>query len=75
MLGVDAVLFVSRPQGLVGVEGGSNFATLTNFVYEDMTVETLDDPRNRRTIGSIVDNYVPELTAPLAGWYIANISA
>jgi hypothetical protein len=75
MLGVDAVLFVSRPQGLVGVEGGSNFATLTNFVYEDMTVETLDDPRNRRTVGSIVDNYVPELTAPLAGWYIANIAS
>jgi hypothetical protein len=74
MLGLDAVLFVSRPQGLVGVEGGSNFATLTNFVYEDMTVETLDDPRNRRTVGSIVDNYVPELTAPLAGWYIANIA-
>ena len=75
ILGLDKVLFLSRPQGLVGVEGGANFATVTNFVYEDMTVETIDDPRNRRTVGSIVDNSVPELTAPLAGLYIANIGA
>lgn len=75
ILGVDKVLFVSRPQGLVGVEGGSNFATITNFVYEDMTVETFDDPKNRRTVGSIVDNSVPELTAPLAGIYVADISS
>lgn len=75
ILGEGRVLFVSRPQGLVGVEGGSNFATITNFVYEDMTVETFDDPKNRRTVGSIVDNSVPELTAPLAGIYVANIFA
>ena len=75
ILGVDKVLFVSRPQGLVGVEGGANFATITNFVYEDMTVETFDDPKNRRTVGSIVDNSVPELTAPLAGIYVADIAA
>jgi hypothetical protein len=75
ILGLDKVLFLSRPQGLVGVEGGANFATVTNFVYEDMTVETFDDPKNRRTVGSIVDNSVPELTAPLAGLYIANIGA
>lgn len=75
ILGDGKVLFLSRPQGLVGVEGGSNFATITNFVYEDMTVETFDDPKNRRTVGSIVDNSVPELTAPLAGVYVANIFA
>ncbi len=63
---------MSRPQGLVGVEGGSNFATISNFVYEDMTVETFDDPVNRRTRGSIVDNGTFELTAPLAGYYIAD---
>jgi hypothetical protein len=69
------VLFLSRPQGLVGVEGGANFATVTNFVYEDMTVETFDDPRNRRTVGSIVDNSVMEITAPLAGIFVDNIFA
>lgn len=75
ILATDAVLFLSRPQGLVGVEGGANFATVTNFVYEDMTVETFDDPRNRRTVGSIVDNSAMEITAPLAGIYVANIGA
>jgi hypothetical protein len=75
ILGDGAVLFVSRPGGLVGVEGGANFATISNFVYEDMTVETFDDPRNRRTVGSIVDNSIPELTAPLAGIYVANVFA
>ena len=75
ILGTDAVLFVSRPQGLTGVEGGSNFATITNFVYEDMTVETFDDPVNRRTRGSIVDNGTFELTAPLAGIFVDNIFA
>ena len=69
------MLFVSRPGGLVGVEGGANFATCTNFVYEDMTVETFDDPKNRRTSGSIVDNSVMEVTAPLAGIYVANIGS
>lgn len=69
------VLFLSRPAGLVGVEGGANFATVTNFVYEDMTVETFDDPKNRRTSGSIVDNSVMEITAPLAGIFVDNIFA
>jgi hypothetical protein len=74
ILPLDAVVFVSRPQGLMGVEGGANFATLTNFCYEDMTVETFDDPTNRRTRGSIVDNSTFELSAPLAGLYVADIS-
>lgn len=73
ILSTGAVLFVSRPQGLVGVEGGSNFATISNFVYEDMTVETFDDPINRRTRGSIVDNGTFEMTAPLAGYYVADV--
>ena len=75
MLGDGAILFLSRPGGLVGVEGGANFATCSHFVFEDMTVETFDDPINRRTRGSIVDNGVFELTAPLAGLYCANIFA
>ena len=75
MLGTDAVLFVSRPGGLTGAEGEANFATVTNFVFEDMTVESFDDPKNRRTQGSIVDNNKFEMTAPLAGWYIADIAS
>ena len=74
ILGENEVVFLSRPQGLVGVEGGGNFATITNFTYEDMTVETFDDPINRRTRGSVVDNSVFELTAPLSGLFVADIS-
>jgi len=65
------VVFVSRPGGLVGNEGPS-FSTATVFAYEDMTVETLDDPWNRRVRGSVTDNSAAVLTAPLSGLYIAD---
>jgi hypothetical protein len=68
------LVFVSRPNGLIGNEGPS-FSSLTVFAYEDMTVETLEDPWNRRIKGSVVDNSAIELTAPLASLYIADISA
>ena len=68
------VVFVSRPGGLIGNEGPS-FSSLSVFAYEDMTVETLEDPWNRRIKGSVVDNSAIELTAPLASLYIADISA
>jgi len=65
------MVFVSRPGGLVGNEGPS-FSTATVFAYEDMTVETLDDPWNRRVRGSVTDNSAVVLTAPLSGLYIAD---
>jgi len=68
------MVFVSRPGGLVGNEGPS-FSTLSVFAYEDMTVETSDDPWNRRTKGSVVDNSAIELTAPLSGLFIDDIAA
>lgn len=68
-----AMVFVSRPGGLVGNEGPS-FSTATIFAYEDMTVETLEDPWNRRVRGSVTDNSATVLTAPLSGLYIADIS-
>ena len=60
------IVFVSRPGGLVGNEGPS-FSTATVFAYEDMTVETLDDPWNRRVRGSVTDNSAVVLTAPQSG--------
>ena len=67
-----SVVFVSRPGGLVGNEGPS-FSSLTVFAYEDMTVETLEDPWNRRIKGSVVDNSAIELTAPLSAFYCLDI--
>lgn len=66
------IAFVSRPGGMVGNEGPS-FSTVTIFAYEDMTVETLDDPWNRRIRGSVTDNSAIELTAPLAAVYVADL--
>jgi hypothetical protein len=65
------MVFVSRPGGLVGNEGPS-FSTATVFAYEDMAVETLEDPWNRRVRGSVTDNSATVLTAPLSGLYIAD---
>ena len=69
-----AIAFVSRPGGLVGNEGPS-FSTVTVFAYEDMTVETMEDPWNRRVKGSVVDNSAIEMTAPLAAVYCADITS
>jgi hypothetical protein len=68
------MVFVSRPGGLVGNEGPS-FSTLTTFAYEDMTVETMEDPWNRRVRGSVTDNSAVVVTAPLSGLYIADANS
>lgn len=68
------MVFVSRPGGLVGNEGPS-FSSATVFAYEDMTVETLEDPWNRRVRGSVTDNSATVLTAPLSALYIADANS
>jgi len=63
------VYMLSRPGGIVApAYGGPSFSTCTLLVYEEMTVETLDDKNNRRTDGHIVDDYSPVLTAPASGF-------
>lgn len=74
LLGNNAV-FASRPNGLTGgVEGAPTFSTITAFVYEDMTVETKDDPDNRRMAGRVVDDYDIVLTAPISGYLVQDIT-
>lgn len=65
--------FVSRPSGLVGVEGANSFSTLQIFAYEDMTVEQFNDPMNRRIEGRVIDNSVSAIVAPVAGYAIGNV--
>jgi hypothetical protein len=67
----SGMYFVSRPGGLVGNEGPS-FSTCSVFAYEDMTVETLEDPWNRRIRGSVTDNSAVVITAPLSGLALAD---
>lgn len=51
-------------------DGAPTMNTMTLFVYEDMTVESKDDPDNRRTIGRVVDDTAEVLTAPPSGYLI-----
>lgn len=73
--GTDKVAFISRPGGLVGVEGATSFSTVQIFAYEDMTVEQFDDPQNRRIEGRVVDNSVSAVVAPMSGVYVNNVGA
>lgn len=74
VLGTGAY-FLSRPGGLVGVEGSNSFSTLQIFAYEDMTVEQFNDPVNRRIEGRVIDNSVAALVAPVSGFAIQNVTA
>jgi hypothetical protein len=70
----DGVAFLlSRVGGLVSENDGPNFSTLTIFVYEDMSVETKDDPDNRRMRGRVVDDFDAVLTAPASGFYFKGL--
>lgn len=68
-------LMLSRVGGLVGESDASSFSTLTLFVYEDMSVETKDDPDNRRMRGRVVDDFATVLTAPVSGFYFKGVLA
>jgi hypothetical protein len=71
----NSAIFVSRPGGLVGVEGSTSFSTCQIFAFEDMTVENWDDPRDRRIEGRVIDNSTSELVAPVSGFLVADITS
>ena len=70
----NSAVFVSRPGGLIGVEGSTSFSTCQIFAFEDMTVENWDDPKDRRIEGRVIDNSTSELVAPVSGFLVANIT-
>lgn len=71
----NSAVFVSRPGGLVGVEGSTSFSTVQIFAFEDMTVENWDDPRDRRIEGRVIDNSTSEVVAPVSGVLVGNVTA
>lgn len=71
----NSAVFVSRPGGLVGVEGSTSFATCQIFAFEDMTVENWDDPKDRRIEGRVIDNSTSEVVAPVSGVLVADVTA
>ena len=74
MFGNSAV-FVSRPGGLIGVEGSTSFSTTQIFAFEDMTVENWDDPKDRRIEGRVIDNSTVELVAPVSGYLVLDVTS
>jgi hypothetical protein len=72
--GVGYIL--SRPGGLVSkANSGPSYSTLMCLTYEDMTVETLDDPKNRRIDGHVVDDTAEEIVSPVSGFVLQNLIA
>ena len=67
----DTTPFIcSRPGGLVSERNSEapSFATLTLFMYEEMTVEQEVDNWNRKVKHSITEDYAEKMTAPVAGF-------
>lgn len=71
--GGNTAVLLARPGALVSEAGGVDFSTLQAFMYEEMTVETRDDPDNRRTKGRVVEDYGIYVVAPASGILCTNV--
>lgn len=59
---------LARPGALVSnAASGPSFSTIMAFFYEELTVETKDDPDNRRVNGRVVDDLAVVMTAGASG--------
>lgn len=64
----DTAFMCARPGGLVSNgASGPSFGTFHVFSYEEMTIESRDDPNNRRHDARIVDDYVVKMVAQASG--------
>jgi hypothetical protein len=63
----DKIAMFARPGGLVAPEGSMSFSTVHVFLKEDMSVETFDDPINRRTTSRFCDDFGVKVVAPVSG--------
>jgi len=75
VLSDDKAFMTARPGGLIGVFGSPSFATCTVFMHEEMTVETLRDEKDRRTLLRVVENYDVVMTAPVSGFLFTDTLA
>ncbi len=69
-LGDNTMMILARPGGLTSNEGGVSFSTVHIFSKEELTVETKDDPDNRRHLGRVVDDFQPVVVAPASGYIV-----
>lgn len=54
-------------------EGAPSYNTCHVFSYEEMTVETTEDTRNRLVYLDIVNDFTPEIVAPVTACLIQNV--
>lgn len=62
----DTAVICARPGGITAMQG-PNFSTCVLFAKEEMTSETFDDARNRRTVLSVTEDYCAKVIAPVSG--------
>ena len=68
----NTIFFGVREGDLESAEGAASYSTAHVFVYEDMTVESDYDKRNRLLYLDVVDEYTPEIVAPVTGVLVQN---
>lgn len=73
--GKEQSLLIARPGALTSNEGAVSFSTGHIFSYEEMKVETKDDPDNRRTLGRIVDDFTFQVVASASGYLFTGCNA
>lgn len=66
-----SAVFMTRTDGLVGMEGIPQFSTAQIFTYEEFSVESKTDSDNRRVTGRVVDDYIFKCVAPASGYYVS----
>lgn len=72
----NVVYLVSRPGGLMAKSNsGPSFSSAMVFLYEDMTVETMNDPKNRRVDGNVVSDQFCGIIAPASCFKFENVCA
>jgi hypothetical protein len=65
------VLFVARPGAIEGQMG--SFSTVHGYFKEEMTVETWNDPVNRREVGSVTSDFTYVVAAPQTGYLVTGV--
>ena len=72
VLATGTPFMAARPGGIEGAATGPSFSTIAIFEYENMTVETLRDAPNRRSLIRVVDDFDVEVVAPVSGILFQN---
>lgn len=64
------ILFLARPGSVEGQMG--SFSTVHGYFKEEMTVETWNDPVNRREVGSVTSDFTYVVAAPQTGYLVTS---